>query len=310
MAKVIRTVLGDIDPQSIEMMLPHEHLITFPPMRVRTDIDYRLPDVENAIEEAKLFKAAGGDLIAELTTYGYGRDVKALKRISEESGVHIISTTGFIMDSLFPNIAFNASESELVDLFVHDITEGMDGTDIKAGWVKCGSSVDKVTRNEEKVMRAAAKAALKTGVSVTTHSMKGTMVFTQVDILTSQGVPPERISIGHLDRDTLNPGYAIKLARTGVYFAFDNVSKSKYYPDSLRIDLIKMLIAEGFVKQILLSMDCGRQSYLKSYGGWPGLDYIPTTFTTMMQEAGISDEHIHQMTALNPRNFAAFEPQM
>jgi phosphotriesterase-related protein len=95
-----------------------------------------------------------------------------------------------------------------------------------------------------------------------------------------------------------------------VNFAFDNVSKSKYYPDSLRIDLIKMLIAEGFVKQILLSMDCGRQSYLKSYGGWPGLDYIPTTFTAMMREAGISDEHIHQMTALNPRNFAAFEPQM
>ena len=308
MKKVIRTVLGDIDPTTVGMMLPHEHLITFPPMRVRTDIDYRLPDVDMAIEETRLFKEAGGTLIAELTTHGYGRNVEALKEISEKTGVHVISTTGFIMDSLFPNVAFNSSESDLVNLFVNDITKGMDRTDIKAGWVKCGTSVDLMTRTEEKVMRAAAKAALKTGVSVTTHSMKGTMVFTQVDILTSEGVPPNRICIGHLDRDTLNPGYVLKLARTGVYFAFDNVSKSKYYPDNLRIDLIKMVIEEGFVKQILLSMDGGRQSYFKSYGGWPGLEYIPNVFIPMMRDAGIDEEHINQMTVENPRNFASFEP--
>lgn len=309
MAKIIRTVLGDIDPESLGLILPHEHLITFPPMRTRTDIDYRLPDVDKALEEVKLFKSSGGTLIAEMTTHGYGRDVRALRRISEETGVPIISTTGFIMESLFPNVAFNSTEEELVELFVHDITEGMDGTDIKAGWIKCGTSIDSMSRTEEKVMRAAAKAALKTGVSVTTHSMHGTMVFTQVDVLTSEGVPPNRICIGHLDRNTLNPGYVLKLARTGVYFAFDNVSKSKYFPDSLRIDLIKMVIEEGFIDQILLSMDCGRQSYLKSYGGWPGLGYIPENFIPMMRNAGISNEHIQQMTELNPRNFAAFEPR-
>jgi len=309
MAKIIRTVKGDIDPQSTGFNLPHEHLITFPPMRTRTDIDYRLPSVEKAIEEVNYFKAAGGTILADLTTDGYGRDVKALKKISEETGVHVLSTTGFIMASLFPNIAYNSTESELVDLFTKDIKEGMDGTDIKAGWVKCGTSHDKMTRTEEKVIRAAAKTHHRTGVSVTTHTMGGTMAFTQINLLFSENVPLDRISIGHIDRNSLNIGYLKMIAKKGVFFAFDNIGKTKYYPDSVRIDMIKQLIADGFVKQILLADDNGRQSYFRSYGGGPGLDYIPIVFVSLMKKAGISDEDISQMTVINPRNFMSFEPK-
>ena len=309
MAKIIRTVKGDIDPQTTGFNLPHEHLITFPPMRTRTDIDYRLPSVEKAIEEVNFFKVAGGTILADLTTDGYGRDVKALKQISEETGVHVLATTGFIMQSLFPNIAFNSTQDELVELFTKDIKEGMDGTDIKAGWVKCGTSNDSMSGTEEKVMRAAAKTHHRTGVSVTTHTMAGTMAFTQINTLFSENVPPDRISIGHVDRSSLNIGYLKMIAKTGVYLTFDNIGKTKYYPDSVRIDMIKQLIADGHVKQILLADDNGRQSYFRAYGGGPGLDYIPTVFVSMMKEAGISDKDIDQMTVINPREFMAFEPK-
>jgi predicted metal-dependent phosphotriesterase family hydrolase len=308
MTKIIRTVLGDIDPDEVGVILPHEHLIAFPPVRVRPDIDYRLPSVENAIKEVVDYHEAGGSMICEMATHGYGRDVRALQEISRSTGVHILSTTGFVFESIYPNLAFNATEEELVELFVRNITEGMDGTDVKAGWVKCGSSYEKVTGTEKKVIRAAAKAALRTGVSVTTHTSKGSMVFAQVELLTAEGLPPNRINIGHLDRYTLQPGYLFKLARTGVYFAFDNVGKLKYAPDSQRIEMLNMLINEGFVNQILLSTDSGRQSYFKSYGGWPGFAYVLNTFIPMMKQAGISDADIHAMTVTNPRKFIAFEP--
>jgi len=308
MSKIIRTVLGDIDPNEVGVILPHEHLIAFPPVRVRPDLDYRLPSVENAIKEVSDYHDAGGSMICEMATHGYGRDVSALQEISRATGVHILSTTGFVFESIYPNLAFNATEEELVELFVRDITQGMDGSDVKAGWVKCGSSYEKVTGTEKKVIRAAAKAALRTGVSITTHTSKGSMVFAQVELLTAEGLSPSRINIGHLDRYTLQPGYLFKLARTGVYFAFDNVGKLKYAPDSLRIEMLKMLIAEGFGKQILLSTDSGRQSYFKSYGGWPGFAYVLNTFIPMMQAAGISEEDIHALTVTNPRNFIAFEP--
>ncbi|MBC7265311.1 MAG: phosphotriesterase-related protein [Chloroflexi bacterium] len=307
MAHKIRTVLGDVDPNKLGFILPHEHLITFPPMRVRSDPDYRLQDVGKAIEEVNLFKRAGGTALAEMTTHGYGRDVNALRHISKETGVHIISTTGFIMESLFPPEAFNYTEKQLVDLFVRDIQEGMDGTDIKAGLLKCGTSHDKMTRTEEKVIRAVAKAHHITGATISTHTMGGTMVFSQIEVLKSEGVDLARVIIGHLDRNSLNIGYLKMAARTGVYLEFDNVGKTKYYPDTLRIDMIKQLIDMGFVKQILLADDNGRQSYFASYGGGPGLDYIPKVFVPMLREAGVSEADIEQMTVLNPRTALAFE---
>lgn len=309
MAKIIRTVLGDIDPESVEFNLPHEHLITFPPMRTRSDVDYRLQSVDKAIEEVNSYKAAGGTILAELTTDGYGRDVKALQKISKTTSVHILATTGYIMQSLFPNNAFNSSLDELVEQFTNDIVSGMDGTDIKAGWVKCGTSTDKMYGTEEKVIRAAARTHHNTGVSVTTHTMGGTMAFTQIEVLFSENVPPDRISIGHVDRHSLNIGYLKMIAKKGVYLAFDQIGKTKYGPDSLRIEMIKQLIEDGHVKQILLADDNGRQSYYRSYGGGPGMDYIPLVFVPMMKKAGVSEEHIHQMTVVNPRNFMSFEPR-
>ena len=193
---------------------------------------------------------------------------------------------------------------------MNDITKGMDGTDIKAGWVKCGTSQEKMTGTEKKVIRAAARTHHKTGVSVTTHTTNGTMAYDQVAVLFEENVPPERICIGHVDRRSLGLGFILKLARTGVFVEFDNIGKFKYYPDSLRVEIIKELIKEGFVKQILLSDDNGRKSYFKSYGGARGLEYIPTGFVDLMKESGISDDDIHQMTVLNPRKLMAFEPRM
>ena len=310
MKEIIRTVLGDIEPETTGFGLPHEHLLTFPPVRVRPDIDFRLDSIEKAVEEVNMYKRAGGTILADLTTDGYGRNVKGLKEISEKTGVHVLSTTGYIMENLFPNRAFNSTLDELVDLFVHDITVGMDGTNIKAGWVKCGTSEGVMTRTEEKVIRAAARTHHKTGASITTHTTNGSMAFNQIDVLFSENVPPERICIGHVDRKSLCIGFVKMLASTGVFVEFDNVGKFKYYPDSLRVEMIKDMIADGYVKQILISDDNGRKSYFKSWGGGRGIAYIPTGFVKLMRDSGISEEDIHQMTVLNPRKLMAFEPRM
>ena len=116
MKEIIRTVCGDIDPETTGFGLPHEHLLTYPPVRVRPDSDYRLPDVDKAIEEVNMYKKAGGTILGELTTHGYGRNVKGLRTISEKTGVHILSTTGYIDEELFPYRAFNSTLEELVEL--------------------------------------------------------------------------------------------------------------------------------------------------------------------------------------------------
>jgi phosphotriesterase-related protein len=307
MAMKVRTVLGDVDPEELGFTLPHEHLINSPPVRTRPDPDYRIDDVDKAIQEVELYKKAGGTALAEMTGIGYGRDVEAIKYIAEQTGLHIVSGSGFIMESLFPTEAFEYTEKQLVDLLVKEITEGVGDTGIKTGMLKCGTSPNKMTETEEKVIRAAAKAHLEVGATINTHTMGGTMALSQIEILTSEGVDPSRIIIGHIDRSSLAIGYFKLLASKGVYLGVDNIGKTKYYPDSLRIDIIKELIDQGYVKQILLADDNGRQSYFISYGGGPGLEYIPKVFVPLMSEAGISDEDIHQMTVLNPRAVLSFD---
>ena len=306
MAKHVRTVLGDISPGELGVTLPHEHLITFPPQKVRYDPDYKLPSAEKALSEVKLFKAAGGSTIAEMTTSGYGRDVNNLRKISDETGVHIIATTGAIMESLFPAEIYDLTDSELTNLFIRDVNVGMENTDIKAGVLKFGASNDKFSAAEKKAARAACKAHLETGAPITTHTINGTMAMSIVEFLQTEGVKLENAVIGHLDKGSLQLGYILMIARTGVYVQFDSIGKTKYYTDDLRVEVIKQLIEEGFGNRILVSGDMGRQSYLKSYGGAPGFEHLLNSFIPLMREMEISEENIKLLTVDNPKNFFAF----
>ncbi len=304
MAKIIRTVTGDIMPDELGITLPHEHLITFPPVRTRSDSDYRLDSIEKAIEEVKMYKKAGGNALGELTGGGYGRDLQALKKISEATGVKIIGTAGYIMENLFPDEVYNLTAGELADLLVSEICDGVEG--VKTGILKCGTSHDKMTKAEEKVMRAVCRAHHETGVPISTHTTDGTMAFAQIDLFKEEKVDLSRVTIGHLDRRSLGFDYIKMIAGTGVYVELDNIGKTKYYSDDLRIEVIKRLIDEGYVKHILLSDDNGRKSYFKSYGGGPGLENILTDFVPRMKAAGIKEKDINTMLIDNPKTFLAF----
>ncbi|NLA52668.1 MAG: hypothetical protein GX860_11210 [Alcaligenaceae bacterium] len=147
---------------------------------------------------------------------------------------------------------------------------------------------------------------METGAPITAHTTGGAMVLNIIELLKSQGVNLGDVAIGHLDNNTLHLGYILMIARTGVYVQFDNIGKTKYYPDSLRIDILKQLIKEGYGFRILLSGDQGRRSYFKSYGGGPGFEYLLKGFIPLMRKKGISEGDIRQITVGNPKNFFTF----
>ena len=114
-----------------------------------------------------------------------------------------------------------------------------------------------------------------------------------------------KVYIGHLDR---NPDfwYHKKIAERGAYVGYDGISKIKYFPDSVRINLIKKMIDSGFIEKLLISEDIGRKSYFKSYGGGPGLEYILKKFIFRLLEEGISENEIEQIWIKNPSELLAF----
>jgi phosphotriesterase-related protein len=297
----IRTVLGDIESNELGFTYSHEHLWTNPPVSQK-DRDLELTNFEASVSELWRFKHAGGNALVDATTLDYGRDARQLVRMSQETSVHVVATSGFNKHIYFPKWVQSLTIEEITQKLVRDVTIGMDGTNAKAGFLKTGSWDQLIHQLEEKVIRAMARAQLETGAPVWMHTEAGTMGEELLIILEEEGVDLTKVCIGHSDRNA-DPYYHLQLAKRGAYVQFDGCSKIKYHPDSVRIELIKNMIDHGYVKQILISADMGRQSYLHAYGGGPGFEYILKKFIPRLMKEGISKEDIHTIFVENPASW-------
>lgn len=299
---IIRTVTGDIAPDELGVCLPHEHLLGMPSGRFqREDRDLILDDLEASTQEAKDLRGTGIDSLVEMTPIDYHRNPTGLKRISQESGLNIICVTGYLKDKFCAPFVEELSIDAIAKQMIIDIQTGIDDTGIKAGVIKASSSLNKITNNEAKVFAAAAITQQETGALISTHTEAGTMVIEQINLLTNLGVKPNRILIGHLDRN-MDWDYHRQVADRGVYFGYDQISKHKYYPDADRIDFIAFVSANGYGSQLMLSMDLARRSDFAAYGGKPGHTYFMKNFIPRLHSAGLPEEFINRLIRDNPRN--------
>ncbi|MBL4767504.1 MAG: phosphotriesterase-related protein [Rhodobacteraceae bacterium] len=302
MAK-IRTLLGDIEKSELGFTYVHEHLITFPPLHQK-DRDLELSDYDASLSELKTFKSVGGVTLVEASTLDYGRDSAQMVSMSKAASVNVVAVTGFNKSLYFPKWVEEKSLTEITDMLIRDVMEGMDGSEHKAGHIKSGSSYNFIHPLEEKVTRAAALAQKVTGAPLWLHTEAGTMGMEMLDILEDEGIDLGLVVVGHSDRNA-DPYYHRSMATRGAYVQFDGPGKVKYYPDSVRVECVKKLLDGGFSKQLLISGDMGRASYLAGYGGGPGFAYIKTKFIPRMIAEGVSEENIHRIFVENPADWLA-----
>ena len=306
MTAFVRTVLGDIRPEELGVCYPHEHVLGQTPKHL-ADPDLALTDESAAIQELTWFKQAGGRAIVDMSTPDYGRDAAGLKRVSQAAGVHIVCATGFNKEKFSGPFIAEAGAKELAENYVREIEQGVGDTDVRAGLVKASTSLNKMSLLAEKMFYAAAIAHRQTGAPISTHTEAGTMALDQIDLLRGEGVDLQHVIIGHMDRK-LDWRYLQTVAQSGVYLGFDQISKEKYYSDRERIDFILRLVAEGFGRQILLSGDLAKRSYLPAYGtgGGPGLTYLLWRFVPWLRESGLAEEAIQDLIVNNPARALAF----
>lgn len=301
--KYARTVLGDIKAEDMGFTYPHEHLHAVPPPQQK-DRDLEVSDYAASVGELLNFKSVGGCTLVEASTLDYGRDLNILKKMSLESGVHIIGTTGFNKHIYYPAWVEEKSTEEIADLLTNDVMTGGDGGDVKAGFIKIGTYYNMIHPLEKKTAVAAAIAQKKCGAPIWGHTEAGTMGMEILDVLEEEGVDLTTVALGHLDRNA-DEYYLLKLAERGIYIQFDGPGKVKYYPDSTRVALIKSIISHGHIDQMLISGDMGRASYLEAYGGGPGFRFIKTKFIARLLDEGVSEADIHQIFYDNPQRWLA-----
>lgn len=311
---MIRTVTGDIDPAQLGVTYAHEHLIATPPQWMADkDPDLVILDEQKAIEEARLFRAAGGVSMYEATAWDYGRDAAALKRIAEATGVQIVATAGFNKGLWFRDRAGDWTVEQYEELMVREVEEGIGDTGVRGGVIKFGTGYNQISEAEERVARAAARAHRRTGAPLHSHTEAGTMALEQVEIMREEGVDLRRLAIAHLTRN-VDPWYHRQVAATGVFLSFDQLSKVKYGPESDRIDATIALIEAGHLEQLLVGGDLARQSDLWSYERGPGLRYVLESWIPRLRselgERGYDehrvDEIVETLLVRNPRRYLAF----
>ena len=182
----------------------------------------RLTDERVAIEEASLFRRAGGGTIVDAGSIGIRPDPLALQRISRATGLHIVAATGYYTEDFHPSDMDARTEDDLTREIVGDLRDGIGETGIRAGIIgELGCSWP-LHPNERKGLRAAARAQRETGAPITVHPGRDQAApFEILDVLVEAGADARRVVMGHVERTGFDVPTLLRLARTGCYVEYD-----------------------------------------------------------------------------------------
>lgn len=303
----IQTVRGPIDPGTLGFTLPHEHTaISLWHIANRWDYWELRRDQPIILAELARFVATGGTALVDLTLPGVGREPAWLARLSEVSGVHIVMGAGWYREAYYPVEALidRRSVDDLADEIVREASEGVAATGIKAGIIgEIGTDKPWLSALEERVHRAAARAARRTGLAITTHAVQSSVGLDQLTVFEAEGADPSRVVIGHADSYP-DPAYHRAIVDRGASVEFDFLGMSftplERHGEGRIVESICELLAAGHVERILLSQDVCHDSQLSHYGG-NGYTYLADAFLPRLRAAGVSDDEIRTITVENPR---------
>lgn len=316
---VVRTVLGDVAPESLGVCYAHEHIIIERGFVTEAFPDFLLDSVDHAAADLADFHAAGGRAMVDSMPAGCGRNVVKLAEVSRRTGVHILCPTGVHLRKYYPEAhpLLALDEDELAARFVADIVEGIDANDYegaelrrtahRAGHIKVAGGLDGLDAHERRVFRAAATAHAVTGAPILTHTEQGTGAIEQLELLSGAGVSPRHVVLSHTDRKP-DVAYHEEILSTGAFVEFDSAFRWKQAEGNPTRDLVVRLFASGLGDQIMLGMDAARRAYWRSYGGAPGMTYLLTAFVPQLREAGLSESDVHRIFVGNPARAYCFRP--
>lgn len=311
--KTIQTVTGPIDPQALGFTLMHEHVNYTP---YGSSVTHDWAEVARvAAEDLREFAAAGGTSYVDVTPIGAGRSAETIADVSRRSGVHIVAATGFYKGADLQALVGTTDVGELADILIGELTVGIDGSDIRAGIIKLGTS-KVMTEDEHLAFQAGAIAHRQTGAGVITHTESGLLAVEQAEMLIGAGVDPSRIVIGHL-LDLPDADLYRQLCRMGVTIGIDRIGKMNR-PEDGAVEAISKMVEEGFAEQFILAHDAvlfrsGQRMPRVGPGDSapngkvkPRMTYTGLAFLPKLRRVGLTEAHIQSFVTETPRRILAY----
>jgi phosphotriesterase-related protein len=263
----VQTVTGPIEADQLGTTLIHEHLRNSDEavhdqwpgaLAVKEDPPFEVgpgADFEIAVREARAALELGIKTIGEPTAMFLGRDVEFMRLVSEETGLQVIPCTGIYTYDHLPQFFVNRDPDQIADFFISDIEQGIQGTDIKAAFIKCAADEPGVNENIEKVHRAAARASVRTGAPIMAHSRPASNTGTrQIEIFEEEGVDLSKVQMAHTG-DTDDLEYIEGLLEKGVWIGLDRYGLELFLPFEKRQQTTRALLERGYADRMFLSAD-------------------------------------------------------
>ncbi len=301
--RAIDTATGTVAPEQLGLTLMHEHVLVdfigadkVSASRYDTDEVFRivLPHLQQA-------KRLGCETLVECTPAYLGRDPRLLRRLSEASGVRILTNTGYYgaaNDKHVPAHAYSETADQLAARWIREAREGIDGTGVKPAFMKIGVDGAPLSAIDAKLVRAAALTHRDTGLAIASHTGSGVAAMEELDILEREQVSASAFIWvhAHSERDG---AYHTRAAARGAWVEFDGISDGSV---DRHVALVQAMKSAGRLGQALVSHDAGWYHVGEPNGGtFRPFDTLFTKFVPALQAAGFTAAETRQLLVDNPR---------
>lgn len=318
----VQTARGPVDTADLGPTLMHEHVFVLTP-----DVQQNYPQewgseqdrIADAVAKLGAVAALGVRTIVDPTVVGLGRYLPRIAQVAEQVDLNIVCATGLYTYDDVPfffhhrgpalNQALGAEVPDpMVEMFVGDIRDGVAGTSIQAGLLKCAIDHQGMTKGVERVMRAVAQAHQETGTPITVHTHPGSQQGLAVKkVLDAEGVDPRRVVLGH-SGDSTDVDHLSELAEAGFLLGMDRFGINLETTFEARADIVVELCRRGFAESMVLSQDAA------CYIDWidpfvvqllPDWKYthIHEQVLPYLLDKGVPQDQVDAMLVDNPRRY-------
>ena len=312
---MVETARGPVEAAELGPTLMHEHVFV-----LTADVQQNFPDewgdedarVADAVRRLGELSQYGIATIVDVTAIGQGRNIPRVKRIADQlPDLNIVVATGIYTFDALPLFFWRRPPEAMTEFFVHDITEGIAGTGVKAGMLKCAVDEKGLTPGVEQVLRSVVRAHRQTGTPITIHThAAGQHGPAILDVLRQEGADLNRVVLGHSGDATNDPDYLEKMVKAGLTLGMDRFGIDHFATFEARSDLVVELCRRGLAERMVLShdtccyIDWFAPGSLDDLKQWHYL-HISQDVLPYLIDHGVTDDEIDTMLVRNPARVLA-----
>lgn len=298
---VIQTVSGSMSFPDTISWLSHEHILV--DFTGADSLDPNAWDQDSVMQSTLPFlhelQQYQVGFFVDATPAYLGRDVHLLEKMSQKTGIPIITNTGFygaVKNKYIPGFAFASEPEALAEIWIGEWTHGIEGTPVKPGFIKIGvDATDTLHPMQQKLVKAAAITHLQTGLTIASHTGEARGLWPQLEILKETGVSPRAFIWVHAQNEKEDHNY-LRAAASGCWISLDGLGWE------LQKHLNKLIFAreQGILDRILISHDAGWYDPQKTNQTIRAYTAIFTQLIPALKTEGFKQEDFDLLLKKNP----------